>query len=89
MRLIRFICLVVYLDFSYQKVYELSCPEFNNNLFLKLILSQEDITTILRTLNENIGESSGSSTSLPEPKDTTSHCSDMHSTSQHSAGNVF
>jgi len=43
----------------------------------------------LRTLNENIGGSSGASTSLPEPKDTTSHCSDMHSTSQHSAGNVF
>uniref|UniRef100_A0A8C0HS82 Vacuolar protein sorting 13 homolog A n=1 Tax=Buteo japonicus TaxID=224669 RepID=A0A8C0HS82_9AVES len=53
---------------------------------MNLILSQEDITTILRTLNENIGGSSGASTSLPEPKDTTSHCSDMHSTSQHSAG---
>uniref|UniRef100_A0A8D0KYS1 Vacuolar protein sorting 13 homolog A n=1 Tax=Strix occidentalis caurina TaxID=311401 RepID=A0A8D0KYS1_STROC len=53
---------------------------------MNLILSQEDITTILRTLNENIGGSSGASTSLPEPKDTISHCSDMHSTSQHSAG---
>ncbi|KAM6110029.1 LOW QUALITY PROTEIN: intermembrane lipid transfer protein VPS13A [Phoenicopterus ruber ruber] len=53
---------------------------------MNLILSQEDITTILRTLNENIGGSSGASASLPEPKDTTSHCSDMHSTSQHSAG---
>uniref|UniRef100_A0A663FCS7 Vacuolar protein sorting 13 homolog A n=1 Tax=Aquila chrysaetos chrysaetos TaxID=223781 RepID=A0A663FCS7_AQUCH len=53
---------------------------------MNLILSQEDITTILRTLNENIGGSSGASTSLPEPKDTTSHCSDMPSTSQHSAG---
>uniref|UniRef100_A0A663N328 Vacuolar protein sorting 13 homolog A n=1 Tax=Athene cunicularia TaxID=194338 RepID=A0A663N328_ATHCN len=53
---------------------------------MNLILSQEDITTILRTLNENIGGSSGASTSLPETKDTISHCSDMHSTSQHSAG---
>uniref|UniRef100_A0A8C6JSF6 Uncharacterized protein n=1 Tax=Melopsittacus undulatus TaxID=13146 RepID=A0A8C6JSF6_MELUD len=56
---------------------------------MNLILSQEDITTILRTLNENIGGSSDASTSLPEPKDTTSQCSDFHSTSQHSAGNVF
>ncbi|NXY44196.1 VP13A protein, partial [Ceuthmochares aereus] len=53
---------------------------------MNLILSQEDITTILRTLNENIGGSSASSTSLPEPKDITSHSSVMHSTSQHSAG---
>uniref|UniRef100_A0A8C6JSE6 Uncharacterized protein n=1 Tax=Melopsittacus undulatus TaxID=13146 RepID=A0A8C6JSE6_MELUD len=53
---------------------------------MNLILSQEDITTILRTLNENIGGSSDASTSLPEPKDTTSQCSDFHSTSQHSAG---
>ncbi|XP_054253456.1 intermembrane lipid transfer protein VPS13A [Indicator indicator] len=53
---------------------------------MNLILSQEDITTILRTLNENIGGSSGASTSLPELKDSTSHSSDMHSTSQHSAG---
>ncbi|XP_057258116.1 intermembrane lipid transfer protein VPS13A isoform X6 [Pezoporus wallicus] len=53
---------------------------------MNLILSQEDITTILRTLNENIGGSSGASTSLPEPKDSTSQCSDFHSTSQHSAG---
>uniref|UniRef100_A0A8D2N6W9 Vacuolar protein sorting 13 homolog A n=1 Tax=Zonotrichia albicollis TaxID=44394 RepID=A0A8D2N6W9_ZONAL len=37
-------------------------------IFLKLILSQEDITTILRTLNENAGESSGASTTLPESK---------------------
>ncbi|NXU72099.1 VP13A protein, partial [Oreotrochilus melanogaster] len=53
---------------------------------MNLILSQEDITTILRTLNENIGGSSSASTSLPEPKDSTSHGSDMHTTSQHSAG---
>ncbi|XP_027526552.1 vacuolar protein sorting-associated protein 13A isoform X3 [Neopelma chrysocephalum] len=53
---------------------------------MNLILSQEDITTILRTLNENTGESSGASTSFPEPKESTRHCSDMHSTSQHSAG---
>ncbi|NXA14439.1 VP13A protein, partial [Sapayoa aenigma] len=51
---------------------------------MNLILSQEDITTILRTLNENTGGSSGVST--PELKESTSHCSDMHSTSQHSAG---
>uniref|UniRef100_A0A663N308 Vacuolar protein sorting 13 homolog A n=1 Tax=Athene cunicularia TaxID=194338 RepID=A0A663N308_ATHCN len=55
---------------------------------MNLILSQEDITTILRTLNENIGGSSGASTSLPETKDTISHCSDMHSTSQHSVTNL-
>uniref|UniRef100_A0A8C4VAV2 Vacuolar protein sorting 13 homolog A n=1 Tax=Falco tinnunculus TaxID=100819 RepID=A0A8C4VAV2_FALTI len=53
---------------------------------MNLILSQEDVTTILRTLNENIGGSSDASVSAPEPKDTTSHCSDMHSTSQQSAG---
>ncbi|KAJ7410930.1 hypothetical protein BTVI_51740 [Pitangus sulphuratus] len=53
---------------------------------MNLILSQEDITTILRTLNENTGESSGASTSFPEPKESTRHCSEMHSTSQHSAG---
>uniref|UniRef100_A0A8B9CKP7 Vacuolar protein sorting 13 homolog A n=1 Tax=Anser brachyrhynchus TaxID=132585 RepID=A0A8B9CKP7_9AVES len=56
---------------------------------MNLILSQEDITTILRTLNENICGSSDASPPLPEPKDTTSHCSDIHSTSQQSAGNVF
>ncbi|OXB81709.1 UNVERIFIED_CONTAM: hypothetical protein H355_010270 [Colinus virginianus] len=53
---------------------------------MNLILSQEDITTILRTLNENIGESSGASPPLQELKDTTSHCSDIRSTSEHSAG---
>ncbi|XP_062455224.1 intermembrane lipid transfer protein VPS13A isoform X2 [Rhea pennata] len=53
---------------------------------MNLILSQEDITTILRTLNENIGGSSGASPPLPEAKDTNSHCSDARSTSQHSAG---
>uniref|UniRef100_A0A8B9SEM5 Vacuolar protein sorting-associated protein 13A n=1 Tax=Apteryx owenii TaxID=8824 RepID=A0A8B9SEM5_APTOW len=53
---------------------------------MNLILSQEDITTILRTLNENIGGSSGAPPPLPEPKDTNSHCSDARSTSQHSAG---
>uniref|UniRef100_A0A8B9CJP4 Vacuolar protein sorting 13 homolog A n=1 Tax=Anser brachyrhynchus TaxID=132585 RepID=A0A8B9CJP4_9AVES len=53
---------------------------------MNLILSQEDITTILRTLNENICGSSDASPPLPEPKDTTSHCSDIHSTSQQSAG---
>ncbi|NXA51596.1 VP13A protein, partial [Nothocercus julius] len=53
---------------------------------MNLILSQEDITTILRTLNENIGGSSGAPPPLPESKDTSSHCSDVHSTSQHSAG---
>ncbi|KAM4752822.1 intermembrane lipid transfer protein VPS13A isoform 1-T1 [Cyanocitta cristata] len=53
---------------------------------MNLILSQEDITTILRTLNENAGESSGASTALPELKASTSHSSEMHGTSQHSAG---
>lgn len=57
--------------------------------FLKLILSQEDITTILRTLNENAGEGSGASTALPESKASASHSSEMHGTSQHSAGNIF
>ncbi|XP_032532834.1 vacuolar protein sorting-associated protein 13A isoform X4 [Chiroxiphia lanceolata] len=53
---------------------------------MNLILSQEDITTILRTLNENTGESSGASTSFPEPKESTRYCSDMRGTSQHPAG---
>ncbi|XP_051657265.1 intermembrane lipid transfer protein VPS13A isoform X1 [Manacus candei] len=53
---------------------------------MNLILSQEDITTILRTLNENTGESAGASTSFPEAKESTRYSSDMHSTSQHSAG---
>ncbi|XP_031458242.1 vacuolar protein sorting-associated protein 13A [Phasianus colchicus] len=52
---------------------------------MNLILSQEDITTILRTLNENIGESSGASPPSQELKDTTSR-SDIRSTSDHSAG---
>uniref|UniRef100_A0A803XYN2 Vacuolar protein sorting 13 homolog A n=1 Tax=Meleagris gallopavo TaxID=9103 RepID=A0A803XYN2_MELGA len=52
---------------------------------MNLILSQEDITTILRTLNENIGESSGASPPSQELKDTTSR-SDIRSTSEHSAG---
>uniref|UniRef100_A0A8C2TC19 Vacuolar protein sorting 13 homolog A n=1 Tax=Coturnix japonica TaxID=93934 RepID=A0A8C2TC19_COTJA len=56
---------------------------------MNLILSQEDITTILRTLNENIGESSGASPPSQELKDTTSHCSGIRSTSDHSAGNIF
>uniref|UniRef100_A0A8C3I4T9 Vacuolar protein sorting 13 homolog A n=1 Tax=Chrysemys picta bellii TaxID=8478 RepID=A0A8C3I4T9_CHRPI len=37
---------------------------------MNLILSQEDLTTILRTLNENLGDSSGVPPPLPEPKDT-------------------
>uniref|UniRef100_A0A8C3L0T2 Vacuolar protein sorting 13 homolog A n=1 Tax=Chrysolophus pictus TaxID=9089 RepID=A0A8C3L0T2_CHRPC len=45
---------------------------------MNLILSQEDITTILRTLNENIGESSGASPPSQELKDTTSR-SDIRS----------
>ncbi|KAF2983033.1 hypothetical protein EK904_011694 [Melospiza melodia maxima] len=53
---------------------------------MNLILSQEDITTILRTLNENAGESSGASTALPESKASASHSSEMHATSQQSAG---
>ncbi|KAF4804806.1 vacuolar protein sorting 13 A [Turdus rufiventris] len=53
---------------------------------MNLILSQEDITTILRTLNENAGEGSGASTALPESKASASHSSEMHGTSQHSAG---
>uniref|UniRef100_A0A8C3YAK4 Vacuolar protein sorting 13 homolog A n=1 Tax=Catharus ustulatus TaxID=91951 RepID=A0A8C3YAK4_CATUS len=53
---------------------------------MNLILSQEDITTILRTLNENAGEGSGTSTALPEAKASTSHSSEMHGTSQHSTG---
>ncbi|XP_067424979.1 intermembrane lipid transfer protein VPS13A isoform X2 [Emydura macquarii macquarii] len=53
---------------------------------MNLILSQEDLTTILRTLNENLGDSSGAPPPLPEPKDRSSNCSDAVSTSQHSAG---
>ncbi|NXB93684.1 VP13A protein, partial [Vidua chalybeata] len=53
---------------------------------MNLILSQEDITTILRTLNENAGENSGASTALPESKASTSHSSEMQGTSQHTAG---
>uniref|UniRef100_A0A803VEQ0 Vacuolar protein sorting 13 homolog A n=1 Tax=Ficedula albicollis TaxID=59894 RepID=A0A803VEQ0_FICAL len=52
---------------------------------MNLILSQEDITTILRTLNENAGEGSGASTALQESKASTSHSCEMHGT-QHSAG---
>uniref|UniRef100_K7FYB4 Vacuolar protein sorting 13 homolog A n=1 Tax=Pelodiscus sinensis TaxID=13735 RepID=K7FYB4_PELSI len=53
---------------------------------MNLILSQEDLTTLLRTLNENLGDSSGAPPPLPELKDTSSNCSDARSTSQHSAG---
>uniref|UniRef100_A0A8C3PAE3 Vacuolar protein sorting 13 homolog A n=1 Tax=Chrysemys picta bellii TaxID=8478 RepID=A0A8C3PAE3_CHRPI len=56
---------------------------------MNLILSQEDLTTILRTLNENLGDSSGVPPPLPEPKDTSSNCSDALSTSQKSAGMLF
>ncbi|EMP30416.1 Vacuolar protein sorting-associated protein 13A [Chelonia mydas] len=56
---------------------------------INLILSQEDLTTILRTLNENLGDSSGAPPPLPEPKDTSSSCSDALSTSQHSAGTTM
>ncbi|XP_030422004.1 vacuolar protein sorting-associated protein 13A isoform X1 [Gopherus evgoodei] len=53
---------------------------------MNLILSQEDLTTILRTLNENLGDSSGAPPPLPKPKDTSDTCSDALSTSQRSAG---
>uniref|UniRef100_A0A8C0H0X3 Vacuolar protein sorting 13 homolog A n=1 Tax=Chelonoidis abingdonii TaxID=106734 RepID=A0A8C0H0X3_CHEAB len=43
---------------------------------MNLILSQEDLTTILRTLNENLGDSSGAPPPLPKPKDTSDTCSD-------------
>ncbi|XP_053148105.1 intermembrane lipid transfer protein VPS13A isoform X2 [Hemicordylus capensis] len=39
---------------------------------MNLILSQEDITTILRTLNENLGDSSDSPPSVLQEKDTES-----------------
>ncbi|XP_019410461.1 PREDICTED: vacuolar protein sorting-associated protein 13A isoform X1 [Crocodylus porosus] len=53
---------------------------------MNLILSQEDIATILRTLNENLWDNSGTPPPLPESKDTNSNYSDAHSTSQNSAG---
>uniref|UniRef100_A0A8C8SXH0 Vacuolar protein sorting 13 homolog A n=1 Tax=Pelusios castaneus TaxID=367368 RepID=A0A8C8SXH0_9SAUR len=53
---------------------------------MNLIFSQEDLTTILRTLNENLGDSSGAPSPLPESKDRSSNSSDAFSTSQHSAG---
>uniref|UniRef100_A0A8C3SRI4 Vacuolar protein sorting 13 homolog A n=1 Tax=Chelydra serpentina TaxID=8475 RepID=A0A8C3SRI4_CHESE len=56
---------------------------------MNLILSQEDLTTILRTLNENLGGNSGPPPPLPETKDTSSNCSDALNTSQHSAGMFF
>uniref|UniRef100_A0A8C3XSC1 Vacuolar protein sorting 13 homolog A n=1 Tax=Chelydra serpentina TaxID=8475 RepID=A0A8C3XSC1_CHESE len=56
---------------------------------VSLILSQEDLTTILRTLNENLGGNSGPPPPLPETKDTSSNCSDALNTSQHSAGMFF
>uniref|UniRef100_A0A8C0H0U0 Vacuolar protein sorting 13 homolog A n=1 Tax=Chelonoidis abingdonii TaxID=106734 RepID=A0A8C0H0U0_CHEAB len=56
---------------------------------MNLILSQEDLTTILRTLNENLGDSSGAPPPLPKPKDTSDTCSDALSTSQRSAGMLF
>ncbi|XP_074850841.1 intermembrane lipid transfer protein VPS13A isoform X2 [Carettochelys insculpta] len=56
---------------------------------MNLILSQEDLTTILRTLNENLGDSPGASSALPESKDTNSNGSDTLSTSQHSAGKTM
>uniref|UniRef100_A0A8C3R8D7 Vacuolar protein sorting 13 homolog A n=1 Tax=Cyanoderma ruficeps TaxID=181631 RepID=A0A8C3R8D7_9PASS len=55
---------------------------------MNLILSQEDITTILRTLNENAGESSGASTSLPESKASATHSSEIHGTSQQSVNSL-
>uniref|UniRef100_A0A803W558 Vacuolar protein sorting 13 homolog A n=1 Tax=Ficedula albicollis TaxID=59894 RepID=A0A803W558_FICAL len=54
---------------------------------MNLILSQEDITTILRTLNENAGEGSGASTALQESKASTSHSCEMHGT-QHSVNSL-
>lgn len=40
-----------------------------NNFVLQLLLSQDDITTILRTLNENLGDSSGTSHHVSVQKD--------------------
>ncbi|XP_061483494.1 intermembrane lipid transfer protein VPS13A isoform X2 [Rhineura floridana] len=55
---------------------------------MNLILSQEDITTILRTLNENLGDSSGPPPPVPEKKDVLSIHSGVASISQHSGAGV-
>uniref|UniRef100_A0A8C3I6F1 Vacuolar protein sorting 13 homolog A n=1 Tax=Chrysemys picta bellii TaxID=8478 RepID=A0A8C3I6F1_CHRPI len=79
---------------QYWKLLKNICGKLMNftpflKIIFKLILSQEDLTTILRTLNENLGDSSGVPPPLPEPKDTSSNCSDALSTSQKSAGMLF
>uniref|UniRef100_A0A6J0T466 Intermembrane lipid transfer protein VPS13A isoform X2 n=1 Tax=Pogona vitticeps TaxID=103695 RepID=A0A6J0T466_9SAUR len=55
---------------------------------MNLILSQEDITTILRTLNENLGDSSGPPPPATEKKDLLSIHSGAASFSQHSGAGV-
>ncbi|XP_077792121.1 intermembrane lipid transfer protein VPS13A isoform X2 [Podarcis muralis] len=55
---------------------------------MNLILSQDDITTILRTLNENLGDSSGPPPPVPEKKDVLSIHSGTASVSQHSGAGV-
>ncbi|XP_077200846.1 intermembrane lipid transfer protein VPS13A isoform X1 [Paroedura picta] len=54
---------------------------------MNLILSQEDVTTILRTLNENLGETSSPAAPVPEFKDAGSSHSAV-STSQYSGGGM-
>ncbi|XP_044301886.1 vacuolar protein sorting-associated protein 13A isoform X2 [Varanus komodoensis] len=55
---------------------------------MNLILSQEDITTILRTLNENLGDSSDPPPPEPQKKDVLSIHSGAASVSQHSGAGV-
>ncbi|XP_066473905.1 intermembrane lipid transfer protein VPS13A isoform X2 [Tiliqua scincoides] len=49
---------------------------------MNLILSQDDITTILRTLNENLGDSSGTSQPVSEQKDQCGNHSELRSSSR-------
>uniref|UniRef100_A0A8D0LA51 VPS13-like middle region domain-containing protein n=1 Tax=Sphenodon punctatus TaxID=8508 RepID=A0A8D0LA51_SPHPU len=53
---------------------------------MNLILSQEDLTTILRTLNENLLDGSVAPPPLPEERESNSSHSEVVSTSQRSAG---
>ncbi|XP_048360331.1 intermembrane lipid transfer protein VPS13A [Sphaerodactylus townsendi] len=55
---------------------------------MNLILSQEDVTTILRTLNENLGESSSSAATVPELKEPGSSHSEVMTTSMYSGGGM-
>ncbi|XP_062985430.1 intermembrane lipid transfer protein VPS13A isoform X2 [Elgaria multicarinata webbii] len=55
---------------------------------MNLILSQDDITTILRTLNENLGDNSGPPAPVPEKKDVLSIHSGAASVSQYSGAGI-